>query len=107
MHILRLYLQQRGDARNEVAPVRRLAPLHEPPSPLRAVLRLRRAHRLIAQRRPGGGVIARRIEDSAHVQPYHGVVSDEACRHLGHRGQPPHLPLRRAPAAHRVAHQEG
>jgi hypothetical protein len=103
----RPYLQQRGDARDEVAPMRRLPPLHEPPSPLRAVLRLGRAHRLFAQRRPSGDVVARRIEDGAYVQPYHGVVSGEACRHLGHRGQPPHLPLRRAPAAHRVAHQEG
>lgn len=42
----------------------------------------------------------------AHVQPSLPWcrLSDEAYRHLGHRGQPsPHLPLRRAPPAHRVA----
>ena len=99
---------ERGDAREEMAPVRRLAPLHESPSLLRAVLRLRRAPPL----HPASAILAvasSRGADGgcgAHVQPSLPWcrLSDEAYRHLGHRGQPyPHLPLRRAPPAHRVA----
>ena len=53
---------ERGDAREEMAPVRRLAPLHESPSLLRAVLRLRRAPPLSSPSAilAVGGVVARR-----------------------------------------------
>ena len=105
---------ERGDAREEMAPVRRLAPLHESPSLLRAVFIVEYsdsvAHRLSLHPAPSWrSVASSRGADGgcgAHVQPSLPWcrLSDEAYRHLGHRGQPsPHLPLRRAPPAHRVA----